>query len=59
MKVGDLVRWSPYMIKSKAIVGIITEKYKTGWFHVSWVTEGTVESTREPAIHLELVNEGR
>ena len=56
MKVGDLVKWRG---PGPKIVGIITNTLigKRGWFRVNWITRGTVEFTREPAMHLEVISE--
>lgn len=56
MKTGDLVKW---LGAGPEIIGIITDKTSVGWFRVSWISGGTVEFTREPAMHLEVISESR
>ena len=64
MKVGDLVKWRDPIGACQAHVvpcyGLIIKRLTTGWFNVYWFDDAVPDNpTKEPLMHLELLNECR
>ena len=69
MHPGDLVKWREQFndgTPSPSLLGIIVEVTKPGWMRVRWFNEEPSyyaliwnPFTEEPAMHLEVLSEGR
>ena len=64
MNIGDLVKWRDPIGACQAHVepcyGLVVEHIKSGWVNVYWFHDTVIHNpTREPLMHLELLNESR
>jgi hypothetical protein len=62
VKPGDLVKWRDPVSghSSPPLYGVAVEHLKTGWVSIYWFADDMPENpTREPSMHLELLNEYR
>ena len=62
MNIGDLVKWRDPVSgrSSPPLYGVTVKHLKTGWVSIYWFADNVPDNpTREPLMHVELLNECR